>query len=574
MKQHLSRLEPYPLPPYNRKEFIRLDLNENPYGPAPEILKTIKELNADDLNTYPYYAEIEEKIARYVGVRPEWIVVTNGADDAIKCVFEAFIDHGNRVLIPYPTYSMYEVYTDLYDGVKEYVKYSRIGEFPADEFIEKIQVADLIVVVNPANPTGEKIDRETIVRILEKSGGKPVILDETYWQFGGETYADLVENHENLFIVHSFSKLFALAGVRLGYLITRKRDLIEKVIEPFRVSSIAVKIGVKTLENKDFYEETLKKIQHNQEFLLNELSKRGFKSVKTHTNFVLANAGVRADFIRKKLFERKILIKSYNQPELLKGFLRISIGKEDDLRRLIQEIDNIMPGKVVIFDMDGVLVDVRESYRKTIKLTAEHFTGSEVSYDEIQEFKNRGGLNNDWDLTLEIIRSRGVETTREEVIKKFQELFLGENFNGLINNEKWSLDSDVLDRLFDSYRLAIFTSRPREEAIYTLRKFGKIRYFDEIIALEDVKNQKPAPDGILKILKRLNITPDNAVYVGDTVDDMIAAREAGVTGVAVAPAGSDFDKYSELFSKFGARATISHVNDILHFLDEHFDRGK
>ncbi len=572
MKKHLKRLKPYPLPPYRRDKFIRLDLNENPFGPAPEVMETIKKLTPEDLNTYPYYPEIEKKIAEYINVNPEWIVITNGADDAIKCVFEAHIDHGSRVLMPYPTYSMYEVYTDLYDGRKEFVKYEKIGEFPFEKFLDRIGHADLIVVVNPANPTGEKISREQVIKILEKAAGKPVILDETYWQFGGETLADLVEIYENLFVIHSFSKLFALAGVRLGYLVTKKRELIEKVIEPFRVSSIAVKIGLSALKNLEFYQESLKRIRENQEFLVSEFNKRGLPAYGTHTNFVLVDAGKRADFIKSKLFERGILIKSYRSPDLLKGFLRISVGRKEDLQQLIREIDAILPRKLIIFDMDGVLVDVRDSYRTAIKKTAEFFTGNEVTYEEIQSFKNRGGLNNDWDLTLEIIKSRGVEIKRDQVIEKFQELFLGNNFDGLINGEKWVLDPEILSILFENYRLAIFTSRPGEEALYTLNKNGLADYFDEIIALEDVENPKPAPDGIIKILKKLKIKPENTVYIGDTVDDMIAAKKAGVTGVAIAPPEGDISEYSRLYSKFGARATLSHVNEIISFLNEHFDR--
>ena len=574
MKKHLERLKPYPLPPYRREKFIRLDLNENPLGPSPRVMETLKNIRAIDLNTYPFYPEIEKKIADYIGVDPQWVVVTNGADDAIKCVFEAHVDHGDKVLMPHPTYSMYEVYTDLYNGIKEFVHYREIGRFPLEEFLEKVPHADLVVVVNPANPTGEKISRDSFVKILEKSSGKPVILDETYWQFGGESFADLVESYENLFVVHSFSKLFALAGLRLGYLVTQKRDLIEKVIEPFRVSSIAVKIGIAALDDSDFYMKILKVLKENQDFLVNEIQKRGFTAYRTHTNFVLVNAGVRANFIRNKLFEKGILAKTYSTPGILNGFLRISIGLFEDLQKLLKELDTILPARLLIFDMDGVLVDVRDSYRTAIKLTAEFFTGEEVSYEEIQKFKDRGGLNNDWDLTLEIIRSRGVDIGREEVISKFQELFLGEDFNGLINRERWVLKKEILEKLFENYRLAIFTSRPREEALYTLKKSGTLHYFDEIIALEDVRRSKPHPEGINKILEKLKVKPENAVYVGDTVDDMIAARRAGVTGVAVAPPDTDISIYSQLYTQYGASFTLSSVNEIPGFLSKHFDGGE
>lgn len=566
MKKHLERLKPYPLPGYPRKDKIRLDLNENSFGPAPGVLDVLKNATPEDIAVYPDYRRIEEEIAKYVGVKKEYVVVTNGADDAIKCVFEGIVDHGDRVLIPNPTYSMYEIYTDLYDGKKIFVNYDKDFAFPIDEFIEKVRNVDLAVVVNPANPTGDKILRKDFLKIMEATDGTPVILDETYWQFGGETFASLVEKFQNLFVIHSFSKLFSMAGVRLGYVITRNRELIEKVIEPFRVSSLAVKLGIATLQNIDYYRGLLEKIARNREYLVVEFNNRGLEARNTFTNFILVNAGNRAKFIKTRLFDRGILIKSYEEPNLLRGFLRVSVGKFTEIEELFRNLDDILPDRVLIFDLDGVLVDVRESYRTAIKKTAEFFIGDEVSYEKIQEFKNRGGLNNDWDLTHEIVKSHGVDVSRDEIIKKFQELFLGENFDGFISREKWILKKEILEELFKRYRLAIFTSRPREEAIYTLKKYGVEKFFDMVISLDDVKETKPSPEGILKILKSLKIKPENAVYFGDTVDDMMAANSAGVLGVGIAPPGGELSFYEKLFKKYGAKDALKSINEIMDFL--------
>ncbi len=566
MREHLKKLEPYKLPDYPRRDKIRLDLNENPFGPAPEVVNAIRNISAEDLSVYPEYGTLERKIAQYVGVNPAHVVITNGADDAIKCVYEGNVSPGDHVLMPHPTYSMYEVYSDLCQAVKIYAHYKNDFKFPLDEFLYKIDSANLIVVVNPANPTGGLIDRDVFLKILEKAVGKPVILDETYWQFAGKTFAELVEDYENLFVIHSFSKLFALAGVRIGYVITRQRELIEKVIEPFRVSSLSVIAGLASLENLDYYDDVLAKLKKNRSTLVEKFQKLGFEAYDTETNFILVKAGNRAGFIKKHLFERGVLIKHYPSPGILENFLRISVGREEDIDALFSALREILPSKVLIFDMDGVLVDVRESYRKAIKETAEYFTGDEVSYEEIQEFKNRGGLNNDWDLTHEIIKSRGVNISRDEVIEKFQELFLGENFSGYINREKWVIDMDVLQWLFENYRLAVFTSRPKEEAFYTLKKYGADGFFDIVVSLDDVKETKPSPEGIHVILEKLGISPENAYFLGDTVDDMEAARRAGVTGIGVAPPGGNVSRYERLFKEHGAKYVIGSVNEIKEIL--------
>ena len=128
--------------------------------------------------------------------------------------------------------------------------------------------------------------------------------------------------------------------------------------------------------------------------------------------------------------------------------------------------------KALIFDMDGVLVDVSNSYRLAIKETVKFFTGTEIQDSEIQELKNKGGFNNDWNLTAALIKAKVKKARKEEVVMKFQKLYLGKNYDGFINNEDWILKKDVLEELKSKFKLGIVTGRPREEAEYALRKAG------------------------------------------------------------------------------------------------------
>jgi HAD superfamily phosphatase len=222
-----------------------------------------------------------------------------------------------------------------------------------------------------------------------------------------------------------------------------------------------------------------------------------------------------------------------------------------------------MTRPLVVFDMDGVLVDVSESYRETIARTAESFTGAAVSREKIQEYKNQGGFNDDWELTHHIIGQAGVEVPFEEVKARFQELFLGAANDGLILRERWVARPGVLERLADRYRFALFTGRPEAEVRITLDRFAPSLVFDPVIAMENVGNRKPAPDGLLAILEREN--GGRAYYVGDTVDDARCARAAGVPFIGIA--GPDNPLYLDLVFLFQDEKAYAIVDDI-NYLEE------
>jgi HAD superfamily phosphatase len=172
-----------------------------------------------------------------------------------------------------------------------------------------------------------------------------------------------------------------------------------------------------------------------------------------------------------------------------------------------------MPLGVLVFDMDGVLVDVSESYRETIRRTVKYFTGRDIENDRIQDLKNAGGWTNDWDVTHRLIEDLG-------------------GADGLMRREKWVARPGLLEDLGREYRLAVFTGRPRGEARMTLDRFAPHLTFDPLIGAEDVERGKPAPDGLRKIAALTGAR--KTWYVGDTVDDARSARAAGVPFIGVA----------------------------------------
>lgn len=213
--------------------------------------------------------------------------------------------------------------------------------------------------------------------------------------------------------------------------------------------------------------------------------------------------------------------------------------------------------QMLVFDMDGVLVDVTDSYRETIVHTVKHFTGQTISRDSIQDYKNQGGWNNDWLLSQKISHDLGVDIPYAQVVEYFNYLFLDQ---GMIHRERWLPRDGFLDRLNERFELAIFTGRTTQEAEITLKREGvRDRFF--LVSANDVECEKPAPDGLLKIAA---LNPGKKLlYIGDTVDDARCAKAASVPFIGVASRMSPRrEELVDLLRLEGAIQVIEDINEI------------
>jgi HAD superfamily phosphatase len=216
---------------------------------------------------------------------------------------------------------------------------------------------------------------------------------------------------------------------------------------------------------------------------------------------------------------------------------------------------------LIVFDMDGVLAEVTESYREAIVQTVEHFTGRRIERDVIQDYKNQGGWNNDWALSQKIASDLRIQVPYDTVVEYFNEIFTGTNGNGLIQREQWFPRPGLLERLRERFGLAIFTGRLQYEAEITLRRFAPDFTFDPLLCAEHVTASKPDPEGLLAIQSR---NPGRKLwYVGDTVDDARSARAAGVPFIGIAAHNhSRRDEILRLFQQEQAVAVFENVNEI------------
>jgi HAD superfamily hydrolase (TIGR01548 family) len=219
------------------------------------------------------------------------------------------------------------------------------------------------------------------------------------------------------------------------------------------------------------------------------------------------------------------------------------------------------PPDVIVFDMDGVLVEVMQSYREAIRETVRHFTGELPTHDEIQDFKNAGGWNNDWVLSQRMIADRGKQVAYADVVEYFNQVFLGKNGDGLIRHERWVPKQGLLERLSERASLAIFTGRAKYEADVTLRRYANGIRFHPLITDECVANPKPAPDGLRLIMQEH--AEQTIWYLGDTVDDAKSAEAAGVPFVGVS--SRENPRHAEIAGILrdrGAFALLEDVNEL------------
>ncbi len=218
--------------------------------------------------------------------------------------------------------------------------------------------------------------------------------------------------------------------------------------------------------------------------------------------------------------------------------------------------------KILIFDVDGVLVDVRRSYWLSGLETMRFLTGKRHSWAELHKWKSKPGNNDDWNMVSNWATALGQPTTYEEAREAFQQFYWGKNGKpGNVRKEKFVVTPGQIERWGKRFELNLFTGRTRQEFSYTFDRWAGARYFRNVITMDDVKRKKPYPDGLLKILGRRD--PDTALYVGDNIDDALAARDARVPFMAILPRGTyEYRKRAAQFRELGALALLPRIVDL------------
>jgi len=337
-------MAPYSPPTGGRVGKLRLDFNENTVGCSPRVIAAIKDqLTADGLAVYPEYGEAKAAIANYFRVRAEQFVFTNGTDEAIQVLVNAYVDPGQEVLVLKPSYAMYRFYCEVAGGKLKEVPYPQPGmEFPLQEVLDAITPETrAVLLANPNNPTGTGVSLLGIERILHRARKAVVMVDEAYYEFSGVTALTEIERVPNLFVCRTFSKVFGMAGMRLGCLFSHEANiaLLHKAQSPYSVNSLAVLAAQAAVQDTAYIERYVAEVLAARELLCLGLEQLGIRYVPSSANFVLGDFGKRAIEVRDALCGQGILVRdrSYEAP----GCVRITLGTREQTRKLLAALEEV-----------------------------------------------------------------------------------------------------------------------------------------------------------------------------------------------------------------------------------------
>lgn len=569
-KKELIGLNIYETNLYPEKWDMKLDSNENYIGPSTAVLNAIRNIEPEQVSHYPYYGILYDVLAHNFEIPSSNIVLTNGADEGLYAVINTYISKEDTILTVKPSFTMPKIYAQTIGAEYIEIPYKTKWVYPYDDVLKSVtDKVKMILITTPNNPTGDIVPLEQIVELLEKFPEKAIVIDETYSSFAGISNICLTQKYNNAVIIKSFSKDYGLAGLRFGCIVSDRVNIdnIKRILRPYNVNSVVVKAGVAALNDENYLDLTKNEITRSKMLLSEELINLGFKPYLSYANFLLVDFGGKCNLIYEKLKSNGIIVKNFIKNESLKNCLRITIPTFSAVQRII----NLIKSKdTLVFDMDGVLVDVSSSYYEAIKYTYKHFTGKELSTDDIINAKKLGGFNNVWDLTHHLIQQYGFNFSYTDIVDKFQKHYWNDG-DGSINDECLLIDISLLEDLAKKYNLAIFTGRPREEANYTLNKFGISKYFQKVITMTDLPSdkQKKGCEG-LRLIKKDLIT-DELIYFGDTVDDAKCALSFGAYGVGVLPPNDKSPEMIKLLYDAGAKAVINSINDLYDILEKKSD---
>lgn len=574
-KKTIEQLSPYETDLYKKQWRLKLDSNENIYGTSNVVISAIKNINPEDISLYPCYGKLLDKLEKRYNIANNEILLTNGCDEALNIIISTFLDEGDEILSYTPTFSMPSLYARAQGGIVKTVEYSEKFKFLIDDVEKGINdKTKIFYCATPNNPTGEVVKASVIELLIKKYPEILFIVDCTYTNYSEsvtfEDYLDLIKKYDNLAVVKSFSKDFALAGLRLGFICAQNEIInnLKKVSSPYNVNVVALYCAQAALNDEKHFEEIKANNLSAKELLFQGLIEKGFKPYPSEGNFILCDFYDWADFYYEKLKKNGVIVRNFKKSSPVSTCLRLTVPKTGGVKYILELLNK---KDMLIFDLDGVVFDVRDSYNGAIIQTFKHFAGYEITQDDISKVKNLGGYNCDWDATKYLLDEHNINVDLDTVTNVFQDLFYNPELKGrdfLIDKEKLLISKETFEKLSQKYDLAIFSGRLRLEADYSLKKFGIDKYFYYYVTSDDLTPEtlKPNPLGVKEILKHC---PYKTIkYLGDSVDDIIAGNAANVTTIGVVSPGSDYNAMVNNFKHLGANYILKDINEIIDFLEE------
>jgi len=332
-------------PPLGSRDAMRLDFNENTLECSPRVRETLAQISAAALTRYPEREPVEAIVAAHLGLRAEQVALTNGVDEAIHVLFETFLEADDEILMPVPTYTMYEVYASVTDAHVVTVQTADDLQFPFERLMAAITPrTKVIAIANPNSPSGSVATRGQLLELARRAPQAVVLVDEAYFHFFGETVMDLVGALPNLVVARTFSKAYGLAGLRLGLLAGPAELMrwVRRVLSPYSVNSLALACLPPALEDTAYLDWYVSEVLAARAEFEAALDAAGVRRWPSRTNFVLVEVGAQhADFVRL-MREAGVLVRDRSSDPGCDGRVRITIGTRAQMKQAVAPLNLAM----------------------------------------------------------------------------------------------------------------------------------------------------------------------------------------------------------------------------------------
>jgi histidinol-phosphate aminotransferase len=347
VRRAVKEMRAYIPPLEGRRTKLRLDFNENPIGCSPAVRRALAKLSSASISAYPEQETVRRKAAKYFGVRPSELLLTNGTDEALSLVVNTFVEPVDRVLLVEPTYAMYRFYSELAGAQIIAARYDATMSFPWKEVLAALKKRPRVLFLpNPNSPTGNLLTAVDLRRILNAASAKHtvVVIDEAYFEFSGVTVIPWIARHKNLVVTRTFSKTAGLAGLRLGCIFTNQElaSAMRKAQSPYPVNAAALVAAEAAMRDRKFIARTVSEVRRSYKDLRRGLSALGVRYFPSAGNFVLAKFGPRAKQIVAALNRKGILVRDRSNDFAGEGYVRITLGTPAQTKRLLEELKELL----------------------------------------------------------------------------------------------------------------------------------------------------------------------------------------------------------------------------------------
>ena len=330
-------------PPLGSRDALRLDFNENTLACSPKVREVLGNISAGSLTRYPEREPVEAIVAAHVGVRPEQLALTNGVDEAIHVLFETFLEADDELLLPVPTYTMYEVYASATDARVVPVQAADDLLFPFQLLLAAITPrTKIIAVASPNSPSGSLATREQLLELARCAPHAVLLVDEAYYHFHGETVIDLVGTVPNLVVARTFSKAYGLAGLRLGLLAGSVELMrwVRRVLSPYSVNSIALACLPPALGDTAYIDWYVSEVLAGRADLEAALDNVGIRRWPSRANFILVDIGPQHREFVRLMRAAGVLVRDRSNDPGCDGRVRITVGTREQMKQAVTALND------------------------------------------------------------------------------------------------------------------------------------------------------------------------------------------------------------------------------------------